>query len=117
LPGWQRGELDRVPPLTPALASAFSHLREEVLGYLDDSENITFEDLPAQATTTIQTLAGVARTLLAEHRPDANGCCSTCPPTSVAWRYSAAVWPCPVVNTIYRFLSADHRTQIRNASE
>ncbi|GDY32203.1 hypothetical protein [Gandjariella thermophila] len=101
--------------LSPALVGVFSRLRNDLYRYLDGVEELARDgedDEFLNARADVETLVGCVRTLLAEHRPDADGCCAVCPPGGIGWRYGRSPWPCPVVNTVYRFLEAPHRALI-----
>ncbi|HWE90616.1 MAG TPA: hypothetical protein VG317_14235 [Pseudonocardiaceae bacterium] len=83
--------------LSPATADAFRLLRQDLLGYLDEAENMV-ESLQDRTSESIESacklipdLTTVIRGTLADHESDDDGQCRACRIT----------WPCASVQTIH----------------
>ena len=90
--------------ISPALADAFSLLRDDLYRHLDEAECLgqcssCSEADEDAAHKLIGDLVVVIRGLLVEHQEQAGGRCRVCPST----------WPCPVVRTIHGLVKDPRR--------
>jgi hypothetical protein len=86
--------------LSPVLADAFSLLRDNIYGYLDEAESLAIQDATwsAEDMDTARGLIGDLvlgiRGLMIEHELQSGGDCRIC----------TSAWPCPVLTTIHGFV-------------
>ncbi|HWE91053.1 MAG TPA: hypothetical protein VG317_16460 [Pseudonocardiaceae bacterium] len=98
--------------MTPALADAFLLLRQDLYGYLDESEYLVdgLERRNAEsiesACRLIPELTTVIRGVIAEHEQDDSARCAIC----------SHAWPCPTVRTVHALVKAPE-SEFRNIVE
>jgi hypothetical protein len=98
--------------LPPAVRDAYGLLRRDLLGYLDDAENLALklgswsEAEKKSVRKLIPDLTTVIRGMLAVHQAASNGDCTGClgRPTP---------WPCDNVQTIHALLKDPDREFIK----
>jgi hypothetical protein len=91
--------------IAPALADAFSLLRQDICGYLDEAEFLstkltewTDEDAES-ARRLVPDLVTIVRGILLDHKETAVATCARC----------NTRWPCSTVNTIHGLVkNPDH---------
>lgn len=94
-------------------ANQHGHWRHDVLEHLDTLDGAVSagsETLLPLARNELHRLAEGFRRLLAEHRPDTDGRCRSCPGP-----FRGRRWPCSVWTTAYRYLVGDHSDQANRA--